>query len=252
MFDLSGQVAVVTGASSGLGHHFAKLLARHGAAVALAARRVDRLDALVKEIAATDAIARGYAMDVTDGASIAAAIDKIGAELGPPQILINNAGISIVKPALSMGAEDWDQVMDTDLRGAFLVAQAVARALVAAKKPGRIVNIASITGIRTIGQIAPYGAAKAGLIHLTKTLAMEWARHGIAVNALAPGYIATELNADFWQTDAGKRLIERVPQRRLGQPEELDGPLMLLASQASSFMTGAIIVIDGGHSINSL
>jgi NAD(P)-dependent dehydrogenase (short-subunit alcohol dehydrogenase family) len=151
-----------------------------------------------------------------------------------------------------MPEEDWDSVVDTNLRGAWLVAQGTARRWVADKRPGAIVNIASILGLRTIGQVAPYNASKAGLIHLTRVLAMEWARHRIRVNALCPGYIETEMNSDFWQTPGGQRLIERIPQRRIGRPENLDGALLLLASDAGEFMTGSVITVDGGHTASSL
>ena len=165
---------------------------------------------------------------------------------------MNNAGISIVKPALEMPEEDWDAVVDTNLRGAWLVAQAAAKRWVVAKRPGIIVNIASILGLRTIGQVAPYNASKAGLIHLTRALAMEWARHDIRVNAICPGYIETEMNSDFWKTPGGQRLIERIPQRRIGKPEHLDGALLLLASEAGTFMTGSVLTVDGGHTVSSL
>jgi NAD(P)-dependent dehydrogenase (short-subunit alcohol dehydrogenase family) len=250
MLDLKNQVALVTGASAGLGEHFARVLAAHGARVIVAARRTDRLAKLVDELGAHRAFA--VAMDVTDGDSIRAGFVAAEDAFGPIGIVINNAGISVVKPTLEMSDADWDEVADVNLRGAWIVAQTAARHMVAAKKGGRIVNISSITGIRTIGQIPAYAASKAALIHLTQVLAMEWARHGIQVNALAPGYIETDLNRDFWQTPPGKDLIRRVPQRRLGQPRDLDGPLLLLCSDAGAFMTGAVIVVDGGHTVNSL
>jgi NAD(P)-dependent dehydrogenase (short-subunit alcohol dehydrogenase family) len=251
-FDLSGRCALVTGASSGLGRHFAITLARAGAAVAAAARRRDRLDALVAEIGAAGGRAVAVAMDVTNGESIRAACSKAAAELGPLDVVVNNAGISVVKAPLALEDAEWDAVVGTNLRGAWLVAQTTARALVEANRPGRIVNIASIVGLRTIGHLVPYAAAKAGLLHLTRVLAMEWARHGIQVNAIAPGYVETELNRDFWSSSAGRRLIERIPQRRLGRPEDLDGPLLLLASDAGAFMTGSVLVVDGGHTVTSL
>ncbi len=252
IFDLSGKVALVTGASSGLGTHFARTLSANGAAVALAARRRERLEALVHEFQSAGGKAAAVAMDVMSGESIRAGYTAAEDALGKIDIVINNAGISIVKPALEMPEADWDEVVNTNLRGAWLVAQTAAQRMVEAKRGGRIINIASILGLRTIGQVAPYNAAKAGLLHLTRALAMEWARHGIQVNAISPGYIETEMNAAFWQTAAGKRLIERVPQRRLGQLADLDGPLLLLASDAGAFMTGANIVVDGGHTVNSL
>ena len=248
LFDLSGKVALVTGASSGLGVHFAHCLGAAGASIVLAARRADRLAALQAELEDKGVKAAAVDLDVQSGESVAAALDAAG----PLDIVVNNAGISIVKPALQMPEEDWDAVVDTNLRGAWLVAQGAAKRWVADKRPGVIVNIASILGLRTIGQVAPYNASKAGLIHLTRALAMEWARHDIRVNAICPGYIETEMNAAFWKTPGGQRLIERIPQRRIGQPENLDGALMLLASDAGSFMTGSVITVDGGHTVNSL
>ena len=247
-FDLSGKVALVTGASSGLGVHFARCLGGAGAAVVLAARRVDRLASLQAELGQQKVKATTVELDVQSGPSIAAALDAVG----PLDIVVNNAGISIVKPALEMPEDDWDAVVDTNLRGAWLVAQGAAKRWVADKRPGVVVNIASILGLRTIGQVAPYNASKAGLIHLTRTLAMEWARHDIRVNAICPGYIETEMNGAFWKTPGGQRVIERIPQRRIGRPEHLDGALLLLASKAGEFMTGSVLTVDGGHMVNSL
>src|SRR5262245_59348857 len=247
-FDLSGKTALITGASSGLGTHFAKCLGEAGAAVVLAARRADRLQSLQAELAKGAIKARAVDLDVTSSDSVAAALEAAG----QIDILVNNAGISIVKPALEMPDKDWDAVVDTNLRGAWLMAQGAARRWVADKRPGSIVNIGSILGLRTIGQVAPYNASKAGLIHLTRTLAMEWARHDIRVNAICPGYIETEMNSDFWKTAAGQRLIDRIPQRRIGQPEDLDGALLLLASGAGAFMTGSVLTVDGGHTVSSL
>ncbi len=247
-FDLSGKVALVTGASSGLGVHFAHCLGDAGASLVLAARRTDRLESLQSELAKKGVQARTVALDVTSAEQVAGAFDAAGSL----DVVVNNAGISIVKPALDMPEKDWDAVVDTNLRGAWLVAQGAARRWAAEKRPGSIVNIASILGLRTIGQVAPYNASKAGLIHLTRALAMEWARYRIRVNAICPGYIETEMNSDFWKTPGGQRLIDRIPQRRIGRPEELDGALLLLASEAGSFMTGSVITVDGGHTVNSL
>jgi|HubBroStandDraft_3_1064219.scaffolds.fasta_scaffold58096_2 NAD(P)-dependent dehydrogenase (short-subunit alcohol dehydrogenase family) len=251
-FDLSGKVALVTGASSGLGVHFARTLAAAGASVAIAARRADRLASLQAELLEAGVKAAAVELDVQSGKSVNAAFDAAEKMLGAIDIVVNNAGISIVKPALDMPEEDWDAVVDTNLRGAWLVAQTAAKRWVAAKRPGVIVNIASILGLRTIGQVAPYNASKAGLIHLTRALAMEWARHSIRVNAICPGYIETEMNRDFWKTTGGQRLIERIPQRRIGQPEHLDGALLLLTSEAGTFMTGSVLTVDGGHTVSSL
>jgi NAD(P)-dependent dehydrogenase (short-subunit alcohol dehydrogenase family) len=247
-FDLSGKVALVTGASSGLGAHFAHCLGEAGASVVLAARRADRLQSLQAELAGKHITAKAVDLDVQSAESVAAALEAAG----PLDIVVNNAGISIVKPALEMPEKDWDAVVDTNLRGAWLVAQGAARRWVVEKRPGSIVNIASILGLRTIGQVAPYNASKAGLIHLTQALAMEWARYQIRVNAICPGYIETEMNSAFWKTPGGQRLIDRIPQRRIGQPEHLDGALLLLASEAGAFMTGSTITVDGGHVVSSL
>jgi len=247
-FDLSGKTALVTGASSGLGSHFARCLGAAGASVVLAARRADRLQSLQAELAKDKIAAKGIDLDVQSAESITAALDAAG----PLDIIVNNAGISIVKPALEMPEKDWDAVVDTNLRGAWLVAQGAAKRWVAEKRPGSIVNIASILGLRTIGQVAPYNASKAGLIHLTRALAMEWARYQIRVNAICPGYIETEMNGAFWKTPGGQKLIERIPQRRIGKPEELDGALLLLASDAGTFMTGSVVTVDGGHTVSSL
>src|SRR5688572_8764920 len=248
LFDLSGKVALVTGASSGLGVHFAHCLGAAGASVVLAARRAERLASLQAELGKKGVKATAVDLDVQSGTSIAAALDAAG----PIDIVVNNAGISIVKPALEMPEEDWDAVVDTNLRGAWLVAQGAAKRWVADKWPGSIVNIASILGLRTIGQVAPYNASKAGLIHLTRALAMEWARYQIRVNAICPGYIETEMNSAFWKTPGGQRLIDRIPQRRIAQPAHLDGALLLLASEAGTFMTGSVITVDGGHTVSTL
>jgi len=247
-FDLSGKVALVTGASSGLGSHFAHCLGEAGASVVLAARRADRLQSLQAELAGKGITAKAVDLDVQSAESVASALEAAG----PLDVVVNNAGISIVKPALEMPEKDWDAVVDTNLRGAWLVAQGAARRWAAEKRPGSIVNIASILGLRTIGQVAPYNASKAGLIHLTQALAMEWARYQIRVNAICPGYIETEMNSAFWKTPGGQKLIDRIPQRRIGQPEHLDGALLLLASEAGAFMTGSTITVDGGHVVSSL
>ena len=251
-FDLTGKVALVTGASSGLGVHFARTLAAAGASVAIAARRADRLTSLQAELQKEGAKVAAVELDVQSGDSITAAFAAAERALGPIDIVVNNAGISIVKPALEMPVEDWDAVVNTNLRGAWLVAQTAGKRWLMGRRPGVIVNIASILGLRTIGQVAPYNASKAGLIHLTRALAMEWARHDIRVNAICPGYIETEMNSDFWKTPAGLRLIDRIPQRRIGKPEHLDGALLLLASEAGAFMTGSVLTVDGGHTVSSL
>jgi NAD(P)-dependent dehydrogenase (short-subunit alcohol dehydrogenase family) len=252
LFDLTGRAALVTGASSGLGRHFALTLARAGARLALAARRVDRLEKVRQEIACMGGEAVAVSLDVTDAASVVAAIGEAARQLGPIRVLVNNAGVAVTKGVLEASEADWDRVIDTNLKGAWLVAQGVARHMAEHGQGGSIVNIGSITGLRIAGQVAAYAASKAALLHLTRAMALELARHGIRVNALAPGYIETELNQAFFASEAGKALVKRIPQRRLGRPDELDGPLLLLASDAGSYMTGSVVAIDGGHLVSSL
>jgi NAD(P)-dependent dehydrogenase (short-subunit alcohol dehydrogenase family) len=246
LFDLSGRVALVTGASQGLGRRFARVLAGHGAAVGLAARQLDKLAVLEREIAESGSRIASVAMDVTDRDSIERAIGTIENGLGPIDVLINNAGVAVSKGVLDQTEEDWDKVVGTNLKGAFFVAQTIARRMVE-RGGGNIVNIASVLALDVIGHLAPYAAAKGGLWQLTRTMALELARHHVRVNALAPGYIVTEINRDFLETGpAGERIKNRIPQRRFGTPEDLDGALLLLASDASRYMTGSILVIDGG------
>jgi NAD(P)-dependent dehydrogenase (short-subunit alcohol dehydrogenase family) len=251
-FDLSGKVALVTGASAGLGVHFARTLAAAGASVAIAARRADRLASLQAELQSAGAKAVAVELDVQSGDSITAAFAAAEKALGPIDIVVNNAGISIVRPALEMPVEDWDAVVNTNLRGAWLVAQTAGKRWLMGKRSGVIINIASILGLRVAGEVSAYAASKAALIHLTHTLAFELARHKIRVNAIAPGYIETDMNRAFFATEAGQALIKRIPQRRLGTAEDLDGALLLLASPASAYMTGAVIAVDGGHLNSSL
>lgn len=251
-FTLHGRTALVTGASSGLGAHFARLLAFQGAKVALAARRMDRLESLAHEIEAAGGEALAVACDVTDEASIVDAAARAAAGLGTLDILVNNSGVTGRKPFLEATGEDWDSVLDTNLRGAFLMCREFARAAIAAGQGGRIVNVASVLGLRTIKGVVPYSASKAGLCHLTAVLAMELGPKGITVNALAPGYVETDLNREFLQGPAGARIASRVPLGRLGQPEDLDGALLLLASDAGRFITGVVLPVDGGHIVNSI
>jgi NAD(P)-dependent dehydrogenase (short-subunit alcohol dehydrogenase family) len=251
-FDLTGDVALVTGASSGIGRHFAELLAAAGAKVALAARRVDRLAEAGRDIAAAGGESLPISLDVTRSESVAAAVAKAEAELGPLTILVNNAGVVVSKPLFEHTEADWDYVVDTNLKGAWLVAREFAHHLVGLKRPGRIINISSVLGTRTIGRVPAYCAAKAGLTHLTHVLAMELARYGILVNALAPGYVETDFNRAFFQTETGKALISRIPLKRLGQTEDLDGAMLLLASPAGAYLTGAVIAVDGGHGVAAI
>lgn len=252
IFDVSGKIALVTGASSGLGENFARRLAAEGATVAVAARRADRLAKLVAEIEKAGGKAVAVSLDVTDPASVEAAFATIGKAVGAPDIVVNNAGIAQTKASIELSEEDWRSVLDTNLDGAWRVAQAGAKAMVAAGKGGCIINIASILGLRVGTHLLAYAAAKAALVQVTKALALEWARYKIRVNAIAPGYIVTEINQELFATDAGQALIKRIPVRRIGKPSDLDGALLLLASDAGSFMTGSVVVVDGGHVVNSL
>jgi len=252
MFSLSGKTALVTGAFGGLGRHFAMTLSKSGAAVGLVGRRIAEGEKLAQEIRANGSKAFACTMDVTDPASVQGAFDAVSQALGPIHVLVNNAGVAVTKPFLDLGEEDWASVVDVNLNGAWRVAQAGARHMRDHAQGGSIVNIASITGLRVAGAISAYVASKAGLIQLTKAMALELARYGIRVNALAPGYVETDINRDFFTSDAGQALIKRIPQRRIGKPEELDGPLLLLASDAGSYMTGSVVVADGGHLVSSL
>lgn len=250
--DLTGRTALVTGASSGLGRHFAGVLAKAGVRVALAARRSEALAETQSAIESAGGSAIVVAMDVTDPASVAAAVGEAWGALGRIDILVNNAGVTATRPFLDMSEEEWDRVIDTNLTGCARVARAVAQRMRDDKQGGAIVNIASILGMRVAGQVSSYIAAKGGLVHLTKAMALELARHNIRVNALCPGYVETELNADFFASDAGKALVKRIPQRRLGRLADLDGPLLLLASDAGAYMTGSVLAVDGGHLVSSL
>lgn len=243
---LDGKVALVTGASSGLGKRFATVLAAAGAKVALCARRADKLSELASDIAAAGGTAVPIAMDVADVASINAGFASAEARLGPLDILINNSGTQVQKRLADTNEADYDQVMDTNAKGAFFAAQAAGRSMIAGKRAGRIVNIASTVGLRQISQLGVYGMSKAALIQLTRSMAQEWARHGICTNAICPGYIETEMNSDYWNSDGGRKLMNLLPRRRVGQPEDLDGLILLLSSDHAHFINGAIIAADDG------
>jgi NAD(P)-dependent dehydrogenase (short-subunit alcohol dehydrogenase family) len=246
ILQLDGKVALVTGASSGLGERFAELLGSAGARVAVAARRTDRLDALKTKLETRGAKAHAVAMDVAKLDSIRAAVAEAEGALGPIDILVNNSGVSVTKRLVDHDESDYDYVMDTNLKGAFFVAQAVAKSMIEGKRPGRIINIASAGGIRPLARIGVYCMSKAGVIHMTRAMALEWGRHGINVNAVCPGYIETEINREHWRTDAGRKLVDMLPRKRVGKPEDLDGLMLLLASDASHFINGASIVADDG------
>lgn len=249
---LDGHTALVTGANGGLGSHFARTLARAGAAVVLTARRRDSLDPVAKAIDDSGGRAMAVALDVTRPGDAVRAIDEAASALGPITIVVNNAGIAISKPLLDHTDEDWRRVIGVNLDGAWRVAQAAARHMVAHGRGGSIVNIASVLGLRVTAQVPSYAASKAALIHLTRAMAVELARHRIRVNALAPGYIETAINRDYFASEAGQAMVKRIPQRRLGRPEDLDGALLLLASDASAHITGSVLPVDGGHHVSSL
>jgi NAD(P)-dependent dehydrogenase (short-subunit alcohol dehydrogenase family) len=253
--DLSAKTALVTGAFGGLGLHFARVLAVHGARVALAGRRIDLGRTVAAEIGAAvgrpDDV-RAYALDVSDTASVADAVARISADLGAPAIVVNNAGTIARAPSLELGEDTWTGVLDVNLSGVFRVAQASAREMVRTGTRGSIVNIASILGLRVRSGVVAYAATKAAVVQLTKALALEWAEHGIRVNAIAPGYFETDINRDLLRSPVGQAIVARIPQQRPGQVGELDGPLLLLASDASSYMTGAVIPVDGGHLVSTL
>lgn len=250
-FSLLGKLAIVTGASSGLGEHFARLLAAQGARVVVAARRVDKLKSLVDEIAKDGGEARAVALDVTDPASVSQCFDGI-ADWGTPNVVVNSAGVTVTESALKQTPADYDLVMNTNLKGAWLVATEAARRMEAAGQGGSIVNIASILGERVAGGVAPYAISKAGVVQATKALALELARYDIRVNALLPGYVITALNRDFLLGEKGDKLRSRIPSRRFVELDDLDGPLLLLASDAGASMTGATLAVDAGHLVNTL
>jgi NAD(P)-dependent dehydrogenase (short-subunit alcohol dehydrogenase family) len=247
LFSLAGKVALVTGASSGFGRHFARLLSRAGAKVALAARRVDVLERLAEEIGSAGGTAVAVAMDVTDRASVARAFAGAEAALGPINILVNNAGVPSGSFFTRTTEEEWREVMSINLDGVFRVGQEAARRMIANRTGGSIINIASLLAFGVIKGLSTYSATKAAVVSLTKSMALELARDRIRVNALAPGYFATEFNETYLASEAGKRMMARVPMARAGAVEELDGPLLLLASDAGRFMTGSVITVDGGH-----
>jgi hypothetical protein len=255
--DLSGRVAFVTGASSGLGNRFARVLAEAGAGVVLASRRVERLKQLRAEIEGAGGDAHVVELDVTDRASIAAAVAHAETEMGSIDILVNNSGVSTTQKLSAVTPEDYDYVFDTNTKGAFFVAQEVAKRMLARSKGeapggftgGRIINIASMAGLRVLPQIGVYSMSKAAVVHMTRAMAAEWGKHGINVNAICPGYIDTEINHAHWQTEQGQKLISMLPRKRVGKPEDLDGTLLLLASNESHFINGAVIAADDGFGI---
>jgi NAD(P)-dependent dehydrogenase (short-subunit alcohol dehydrogenase family) len=255
--DLSGRVAMITGASGGLGAQFARTLAHAGAGVVLAARRIDRLKLLRAEIEAAGGDAHVVALDVTDTDSIKSAVAHAETEMGTIDILVNNSGVSTTQKLVDVSPEDYAYVMDTNTRGAFFVAQEVGKRMIARSRGaapgtftgGRIVNVASMAGLKVLGQIGVYAISKAAVIHMTKAMALEWGRYGINVNALCPGYIDTEINHHHWQTDAGQKLVQMMPRKRVGKPQDLDAVLMMLCANESHFVNGAVIAADDGFAL---
>lgn len=247
LIDLSGKTALVTGASSGLGAHFAGILAEAGANVAMAARRKDKLVELAEDLSSHGPEVEAFSLDVLKTESITDCVQAVSESFGRIDILVNNAGVSVTKPISEVTEEDWDFAVGTNLKGAFFMARSVAKAMMRDEGGGSIINIASILGDRVLKQIAPYAMAKAGLAQGTKAMALEWAVHGIRVNAIAPGYISTNINRAFLESDAGEKMKKAIPMRRFGVPSDLDGALMLLAGHGGAFMTGACLTVDGGH-----
>lgn len=243
LFSLTGKRALITGASSGIGAHLARTLAEAGAEVILSARRAAPLAALKDDLEADGLLARVIEMDVTSAASV----EQAAVDAGPIDVLINNSGVSGEKSVIATTEEDWDRIFDTNLKGAWRVSRAFAPALVEAQ--GAVLNVASILGLGVLKTVGPYAASKAGLIQLTKAMALEMARDGVRVNAIAPGYIETPINSAFFATDAGARMLRGVPQRRLGQPEDLDAAVLMLIGPGAGFVTGSVVVVDGGHTL---
>ncbi len=250
LFDVSQETILITGASQGLGRQFARVLAARGAAVALAARQTGKLKALEEEIRNRGGRATAVELDVTDTKSIGRAIDAAEAALGPLTVLINNAGIAIEKLAIDQTEADWDAVIGANLKGAYFLATEVARRMIARKQEGNIINIASVLGFGVMKSLSLYAISKAGIVQATRVMALELAANNIRVNALAPGYIDTDINHAIWSTPGGERLMKKIPQRRVGAESDLDGAIMLLASKASRYMTGSVVTVDGGFLLN--
>ncbi|MBA3588561.1 MAG: SDR family oxidoreductase [Methylibium sp.] len=255
--DLSGRVALVTGASSGLGAQFARTLAHAGAAVVLAGRRIERLKTLRAEIEGQGGDAHVVGLDVTEHESVCSAVAHAETEVGAIDILVNNSGVSTTQKLLDVSPEDYDYVMDTNTRGAFFVAQEVGKRMIARAQGsapgtftgGRIVNIASMAGLKVLGQIGVYCMSKAAVVHMTRAMALEWGRYGINVNAICPGYIDTEINHHHWSTDAGRKLIDMLPRKRIGRPQDLDTALLMLCANESHFINGAVLAADDGFGV---
>lgn len=250
---LTGKRAIITGASGGLGEHFSRILAKYGATVVLAARRLDKLRELQASVEASGGQALAVELDVTSQESVIAAFQAIHNALEAPcDILINNSGVGQNSWFTQTTEEEWSRIVETNLTGVWRVAQHFSRALISAEAPGCIVNIASITGLRPSHMISGYASTKAAVDHLTRNMAMELARSDIRVNAIAPGYFKTAINDEFLDSEPGQRMKKRIAMRRFGDYDDLNGPLLLLASELGAYMTGATIVVDGGHTLTPL
>lgn len=248
VFRLDNKTVLITGASSGFGAHFAEVLARAGADLVLAARRVDKLEQTAQRVQALGRQATVVSMDVSDHASVEAAF----AAMPPIDVVINNAGINRVGSLDALSEDDWDAVLDTNLKGVWAVSKFAIQSWRTRGVPGNIVNIASVLGLRVGNQLPPYVASKAGVVQLTRSIALDYARDNIRCNAICPGYFLTDINRDFFDTEHGKKMIKRVPFKRLGEMPDLDGPLLLLASDASRYMSGAAVPVDGAHLCSTL
>lgn len=248
-FDLTGKTAFVTGATSGLGRHFAHVLARSGCDVAISGRRRERLEELKLELLAAGRRSVAVTLDVTEASSLPVALDEAERQLGPIHIVVNNAGMNVQSAAVDLDPEGFDQVMGTNLRGPFLLATEVARRMIARGGGGRIINIASIGAFRVLPGLTAYCMSKAGIAMMTQCLAREWARYGINVNSICPGYIETELNQDWFRSEAGRAQVKSFPRRQLMREEDLDDMLLLLASDSSAAVTGALFTVDDGQSL---
>ncbi len=255
--DLSGRVAFITGASGGLGAQFARTLSRAGAAVVLASRRIEKLKSLRAQIEGEGGDAHVVGCDVCDRASIRAAVAHAETEVGSIDILVNNSGVSTTQRLQDVSEDDYDFIFDTNVRGAFFVAQEVGKRMLARANGsapgsytgGRIINIASMAGLKVLPQIGVYCMSKAAVVQMTKAMALEWGRFGVNVNAICPGYIDTEINHHHWETEQGKKLVNMLPRKRIGKPEDLDALLVLLASDQSHFVNGAVIAADDGFAL---
>ena len=249
LFDMSQETVLVTGGGTGLGRRFAEVLAGVGATIILSGRRLEKLEESAESVRDQGGVAHCVVMDVSDAQSIVKGVEACNA-ISPITVLVNNAGTSTGVTLVALEEQGWDSVMDTNLKGAWLVAREVVRSLSERKAVGAIVNIASVLGTSVQKGTGDYCVSKAGLLHLTRQMALEWARYHVRVNAIAPGYYLTDISAAYLESDAGQALVKRIPARRLGEPREMDAALLMLCSSASSYMTGSTVTIDGGLSLS--